>query len=165
MTVTAPATIRRLTIAAALAAVAALTIAGCASSDAAPAPASTSSGAEATPNDQDDAADSGESNEASGDESVPVMPGDFPEDFVLVPDGELLSATGGAGSWTLVKTIQLVDQASAAVEFNERSFGFSIEEFVDGDEPSWVISNEQYIVSISVTDGDPYTMSFQVDER
>lgn len=149
--------------AAAFAAVAALTVAGCASGDgSAPEPADTSAQTQAPAAPGGDGS-SGDDGTSSGD--APVVPADFPEDFVLVPDAELLSASGGSGTWTLVKSIDLVDQASAAVTFNERSFSFTVDEFVDGDEPSWVISNDTYIVSIDVVAGDPYTMTFRVDER
>ncbi len=148
---------RRATLALVLAAGAALTVTGCAAGE------PTESTAEvvepdASVTEEGDEASEGESGEAS-------MPDDFPQDLFL-PDGELVSAVGSDGSWVIVRTIQLVDQARVAVESNVTSYGFTIDEHVDdGEYSSWTISNDKYDVLVDLRPGSPVTVTYVVDVR
>lgn len=135
----------------ALVAAAALSVSGCSAADPAP-PTSADSSAE-TP------AESGEV-----DAGEPTLPADFPED-IFVPDGELLSAEGDASGWRIVKAIQHADQARVAMDWNEKSYNFTIDEFVDGDSPSWRMSNDEYELTADVVDGDPVQATFVIVKR
>lgn len=150
---------RPTTFAIALAAAAALTLAGCAGSEApeAPADAPIEAGAPETSGSTDSPADA-ESGEVT-------MPADFPADYVLLPDGELIAAEGSAPKWTITKSITLVDQVTAAVRIHEKSYGFTIDEFNDGEWPNWLLSNDQFTLDIDVTEGDPVTVTYVVEAR
>lgn len=150
--VTNPAqSIQRLVVALALVATATLTVSGCASSPLPPQPEGGSSAA--APESE------------SGTDVDAVMPADFPQD-ILIPDGELVAGDGSGGSWVIVKEIQLVDQASVAADANVKSYGFTLDEFVDdGESSSWSLSNDRYDVLMELRPGSPITMTVTVDVR
>lgn len=154
--VTNPAqSIQRLIVAFALVATATLTVAGCASPTA---PTQSDGGSSVE-------APAEESGTDSGSGAGAAMPADFPQD-ILIPDGELASGDGSGGSWVIVKEIQLVDQASVAADANVKSYGFTIDEFVDdGENSSWSLSNDRYDLLMELRPGSPITMTVTVDVR
>lgn len=135
-----------------LAAAASLVLVGCSSPATAPSTDTTTATVES------------ESESSTGGVST-ELPADFPQDVFFITDGDVVAASGAAPRWELTKTVQLLDQVSAVVTFNERSYSFTIDEFVDGDSPSWVISNDSYTMSIDVEDGDPILVTYVIEEN
>lgn len=102
---------------------------------------------------------------AGGDAFEAVMPADFPDD-ILMPDGELISASGSSGRWVVVTSIDLLDQVTAAINAHVTSYGYTIDQHIEDDEqPSWSLSNDDYELMIDVRSGDPLTLTYVVDER
>jgi len=148
-----PPFVRRITLAACVAASAVLLVAGCS----APASPEADEPAGAT-------SESPAGAEADGDAGgEPQLPADFPEN-VFITDGELLAASGGSTRWAIEKSLALVEQVRVAVDGNVTSYGFTIDEFVDGDAPSWRISNDSYVVAIDVAD-DQSSVSYVIEAR
>ena len=157
-TLTSTPTQRRLPLAIALVAAASLALVGC-TAPAAPPPSSDGSTATLS-------GDEGEVDAVEGGDSYdPAMPDDFPQD-IFVPDGQMVSGSGSAGKWVVVKTIHEVDQARVAVDSNVKSYGFTIDDFVDdGEYSSWSISNDKYDVLVDLRPGDPIVVTYVVEER
>lgn len=149
---------RRAALALALTATAALTLAGCAAGPV----ADTSGDAPQS----DAAAETTTDDEGSaGSSYVPKMPDDFPEDL-FVPDGRLVSGVGSVDSWVVVRVIEHVDQARVAVDWNVKSYNFTIDEHIDdGEYSSWNISNDKYDVLVDLRPGSPITLTYIVDAR
>ena len=149
---------RQAVLALALTATAALTLAGCAAG-----PASDTSGDAQQPDSAAETSTGDEGSDGSGDE--PTLPNDFPEDL-FVPDGQLVSAVGGIDGWEIVRVIDHVDQARVAVDWNVKSYNFTINEHIDdGDNSRWNISNDKYDVVVDVRPGSSLTVTYKVDAR
>jgi hypothetical protein len=156
---------RPTTFAIALAAAAALTLGGCAGSEAPEAPADAPLETSAPATSDNTEAPANNDSPADAESGEVTMPADFPADYVLLPDGELIAAEGAAPKWTVTKSIALVDQVTAAVRIHEKSYGFTIDEFNDGEWPNWLLSNDQFTLDIDVTEGDPVTVTYVVEAR
>lgn len=131
----------------------ALVLAGCS----APADTAGSDTTNESPSAQTDS-----SNDSSS--GTPTLPADLPEN-IFITDGQLVSAEGSAPRWQITKTMQGIDQARVAVDANVKSYNFVIDDFEDGDSPTWLISNDVYTVSVDVRDGDPLLVTYIIEER
>lgn len=108
--------------------------------------------------------DTGSTDTGASATDEPALPADFPQDVPL-PDGALVSADGGSGSWTLTREIALIDQVTAAVSQLEKSYGFVVTEATEGPDPRWALTSDRYDLTIAVRDGDPNLMDVTLETR